>query len=102
MKDSRRNPHHLAEQFLALDRKKVFRYHRAELWCWNGIHYVAVPDTDFRAQITQFTREYFRRHHVAGKYGNTENVTTALIANVVRALEGMTLVPDAVEQQTDR
>lgn len=78
----------------------MLRYWRAEWWRWNGSHYTRVSDAQFRAEVTQFLCEYFRKNKVPDDQGDIHQVTASIVTNVVQALQGLTLVPDAIEQQT--
>lgn len=108
------DPHRLATIYLERFRHPdclTLRFWRDEFHRWNGRAYVQIPLPEIRAEIAAACKAEFDRLNALRKktwVPKAENeqppkamkVTSALVGNVVLALQGLTLLPSTVEQPT--
>lgn len=92
------DPHRLAEVFLAENRQQSsLRYWQEEWWIWNQRHYYKVKRTELKARVTTSVKREFDRLGFE-KFDTVQKVTGNFVNNVIGALEGMCLVPSAIDQ----
>jgi len=106
------DPHRLARLFF--DRYKHadgsgLRYWSEFFHRWDGLAYRRIPDKSIRPEVASLIKEEFDRinvHQLANFIPKKDDeqpptamkVTTGLVANVLQALEGMSLLPHHVSQ----
>jgi P4 family phage/plasmid primase-like protien len=108
------DPHRLATIYLERFKHPdclTLRFWRDGFHRWNGRAYVAVPIAELKAEIAAACKAEFDRKN-ALKIKNwvpkekdelpprAIKVTSALVGNVILALQGLTLLPSTVEQPT--
>jgi putative DNA primase/helicase len=107
------DPHRLARLYLNGHRHRdglTLRYWREEYHRWDGAAWLAVPDKEVRAELTECVKGEFDRLNLAAlralerearqETTFARKVTGKLTADVLNALAGLTLLPGAVEQPT--
>lgn len=93
------DPHRLSGVYLAKrgvddQRRFTLRYWHGQFWRWNGRYYRPIKD-DLRAEVTEVTKREFDR---IAKKKSPLQVRTSLVANVIQALAGKTLVDEQRDQ----
>lgn len=106
------DPHRLARLYLGRygsspDHGPTLKYWRQEWFPWCGEHYERVSAKELRPAVTAAVKEQFNLDHQADllalstqaeKEPTVRKVTQSLVANVVGALEGMTIIPSSTPQ----
>ena len=91
------DPHMMAFRYLTDKKAKHkggllgLRFYQGQMWQWNGSRYNVVSNSQFRAQVTHTMSQ------VAGESEKPFKVTRSLVANVIQALEGLTMVTDDLD-----
>jgi P4 family phage/plasmid primase-like protien len=109
-KEAMDDPHRLARLYLKLredhpDRPTLLFY-RERFWRWNGARWCDVPDAEQRGALTKFCKRQLNEDAAAlaadwtgeGEPPKVPKVTTGLVTNVLQALSGEVLIPQATPQ----
>jgi P4 family phage/plasmid primase-like protien len=94
------DPHMMAIRYLTNKDAKHkggplgLRFYQGQFWQWNGSRYKVVSKSQFRAQVTHTMSQ------VAGELKTPFKVTRGLVANVIQALEGSTMVMEDLDLPT--
>ena len=105
--ESIKDPHRNARNFLETECKHpdgpILRYHYGAWYWWDGASYHVVPVKEINARVTSSVKDAFDRESIeAQKRGDTEGmvalpVTTAVVRNVLGALESLVLIPSTFD-----
>ena len=105
--ESIKDPHRNARNFLETECKHpdgpILRYHYGAWYWWDGASYHVVPVKEINARVTSSVKGAFDRESIeAQKRGDTEGmvalpVTTAVVRNVLGALESLVLIPSTFD-----